>query len=615
MRHIFLLILLLAGIQQISFSETISRIEPPFWWVDMKSPELQIMVYGEGIGSSEVKMKKYSGVKLKKVVKVKSPNYLFLYLEIKKTARTGNLDFIFKSKNGKTEVSYKLLPRAESVGAQGFCSKDLLYLIMPDRFANGNPDNDNWGKDTVNRSIPDARHGGDFTGIENHLDYIEDLGITAIWLNPVLENKMPEDKYRSYHGYATTDYYKVDQRLGSNDDYCRLITESHKRGIKMVMDMIFNHCGSYHWWMKDLPCDDWLNHQGGYVQSTHNSFAISDIHAPKSEKMAMTDGWFVESMPDLNQRNPLLSDYLIQNSIWWIEYARIDGIRHDTHPYADFGFLSKWCKRVMDEYPDFNIVGESWYTLPWWQTDSKVNPDETHLKTIMDFNLFNSLNKTFPINKETDFHLRNLYEVIAQDYLYNDYNYILVFLDNHDVSRFFKDEEYTLDRFKQAVTFLLTTRGIPQIYYGTEILSTGEKSEGDGYLRKDFPGGWPSDKTNAFLCENRSDLQKEAYDFLRKIARWRRSCKAVTEGELIHYAPDEGRGEYCYVYARIKDDDKVLVIMNGSTKSQIVRFDKYYDVLGESISGKDVITDSEVSLKDDLTVPGKGIFILEIHNK
>ncbi|MDD3033335.1 MAG: glycoside hydrolase family 13 protein [Bacteroidales bacterium] len=612
MRHLFLIIVLLTGIQQIGFSETISRIEPPFWWVDMKSPELQILVYGKGIGTSEVTMKPYPGVKLKKVVQVKSPNYLFLYIEINKTAKAGKLDFIFKSKIGKTVINYNLLARSQSVGAQGFSSKDLLYLIMPDRFANGNPANDNWGKDTVNRSIPDARHGGDLAGIENHLDYIADLGITAIWLNPVLENKMPEDKYRSYHGYATTDYYKVDQRLGSNEDYCRLISESHKRGIKMVMDMIFNHCGSYHWWMNDLPCEDWLNHHDGYVQTTHNSFAVADIHAPKSEKMAMTDGWFVESMPDLNQRNPLLADYLIQNSIWWIEYARIDGIRHDTHPYTDFEFLSKWCKRVMEEYPSFNIMGESWYTLPWWQTKSKVNPDETHLKTIMDFNLYNTLSKTFPVNKKVEFHLRNLYEVIAQDYLYNDCNNILVFLDNHDVSRFFKQEDVTLDRFKQAIAFLLTTRGIPQIYYGTEILSTGEKSEGDGNLRKDFPGGWPSDNTNAFLYENRTNLQIEAYVFLRKIARWRRSCKAVTEGELFHYAPDEGRDNYCYVFARIKGNDKVLVIMNGSTKSQVIRFDKYYDVLGEALTGKDIITDSIVSLKEDLTIPGKGIYILEI---
>lgn len=612
MRQLLLILLFLVGVRQIGFTETISRIEPPFWWVNMKSPELQIMFYGKDISAAEVKMKTFPGVKIKKIVRVKNPNYLFLYLEINKSAKAGKIDFDFISKNVKTKVSYELLPRSESIGAQGFNSKDLLYLIMPDRFANGDIKNDNWGKDTVDRLIPDARHGGDFAGINDHLDYIKDLGITAIWLNPVLENKMPEDKYRSYHGYATTDYYKVDKRLGSNEDYCRLISEAHKRGVKMIMDMIFNHCGSYHWWMNDLPSDDWLNHQDGYVQTTHNSFAIADIHAPQSEKRAMTDGWFAESMPDLNQRNPLLADYLIQNSIWWIEYSRIDGIRHDTHTYTDFKFLAKWCKRVIDEYPGFNIVGESWYTLPWWQINSKVNPNNTYLKTVMDFKIFNSLNNVFLVSKDADFHLRNLYEVIAEDYLYNDFNNILVFLDNHDVSRFFKREETDLERYKQAITFLLTTRGIPQIYYGTEVLLTGEKSEGDGALRKDFPGGWPNDTINVFSPKGRTGIQNNAYDYLKKIACWRKKCKAVTDGELIHYAPDENRGNYCYVYARIKDNDKVLVIMNGSAKSQVVQFDKYYEVIGDAVLGKDIITDRIISLKEDLMIPAKGLYILEI---
>ncbi|MCK9627441.1 MAG: glycoside hydrolase family 13 protein [Bacteroidales bacterium] len=615
MRNLFLILILISGIRYTGFSETISRVEPPFWWAGMKSQDLQIMVYGKDIGTAEVKMNSYPGVTIKRIVKAENPNYLFIYLEINKAAKPGEIRFTFKTESGKTEIGYNLLPRSGSSGAQGFSSKDLLYLIMPDRFANGDPKNDNWGKDTIDRFVQDARHGGDFAGIENHLDYIADLGVTALWLNPVLENKMPEEKYRSYHGYATTDYYKVDKRLGSNEDYCRLISASHKKGIKMVMDMIFNHCGSYHWWMNDLPFKDWLNHQEGYVQTTHNSFVIADIHAPASEKSAMTDGWFSEAMPDLNQRNPLLADYLIQNSIWWIEYARIDGIRHDTHPYVDFNFLSKWCKRVMEEYPDFNIVGESWFTLPWWQADSRVNPSSTYLKTVMDFNLYKSMEQTFPYINNADFHLRNLYEIITQDYLYSNPDNILVFLDNHDVSRFNKKEETDLARYKQAITFLLTTRGIPQLYYGTEILLTGEKSEGDGALRKDFPGGWKEDCINAFLPDNRSDLQNEAYTFLRKIAGWRRTSKAVTEGRLIHYAPDETRDNFCYVYARITDDQKVLVILNGSSKPQTISFERYYDVIGDSVSGKDVITDCIIPLKGDLKIQPKGIYILEIEKK
>jgi glycosidase len=590
----------------------IERMEPPCWWIGMKHQELQIMVYGENIGVSDLKLAPCPGVKIERVVKADSPNYMFIYLNIGKTARPGRLQFIFSFKGENLIKYYDLLPRETSPGAQGFSPADVLYLIMPDRFANGNKNNDNWGEDTIDRKDSFARHGGDFAGIAVHLDYISDLGVTAVWLNPVLENKMPENKYRSYHGYATTDYYKTDRRLGNNEDYRNLVAELHKRGMKMVMDMIFNHCGSYHWWMKDLPFKDWLNHQEGFVPTTHNSFTIADIHAPESEKRAMTDGWFVESMPDLNQRNPFLADYLIQNSIWWIEYARIDGIRHDTHAYADFDFLARWCKRVQDEYPRFNIVGESWFTVPWWQNNSKVNPRETNLKTVMDFDLMMACAEAFPADTSSDFRLRKIYEVITKDYLYSDWRDILIFLDNHDLSRFCKEGEPNLDRYKQAIAFLLTTRGIPQLYYGTEILMSGEKSEGDGSLRKDFPGGWEDDSLNAFTREGRRSLENEAYDFLRTLLHWRKGSKAVTEGELIHYAPEDYNSTQCYVYARIKGSEKVLVILNGSKTPQTLSFDKYREVLGGSMEGKDIITGTTIPLKDKISIPEKGIYIIEI---
>jgi len=613
MRYIFIIAaIILTCISTKANATEISRMEPPFWWVGMNHSELQIMVYGQDIGLTKVEIDPYRGVVLKKIVQVENSNYLFIYLEIDNSAKPGKLQFTFTGKENSTVKTYELLPRETSTGAQGFGPSDVLYLIMPDRFANGDKTNDNWDEDTIDRNNPDARHGGDFAGITAHLDYLSDLGITALWLNPVLENKMPENRYRSYHGYATTDYYKVDRRLGCNNDYCMLVKEAHNKGMKMVMDMIFNHCGSYHWWMKDLPCKDWLNHPDGFVPTTHNSFAVADIHAPQSEKDAMTDGWFVESMPDLNQRNPLLADYLIQNSIWWIEYARIDGIRHDTHAYVDFQFLSRWGKRVEDEYPDFNIVGESWYTLPWWQRNSKVNPEQTNLKTVMDFNLKNATSVAFPVDTSADFHLSKLYEVIAQDFLYSDYNNILVFLDNHDVSRFVKKEETGLNRFKQAIAFLLTTRGIPQLYYGMEILMTGEKNEGDGALRKDFPGGWLEDSISAFTQEGRTELQDEAYKYLRKLLNWRKTSKAAAEGNLIHYAPDENQHDYCYVYARVKDHERILVILNGSTKVQTLSMDKYHEVTGNAASGKDVITDKTIFLKDKISIPAKGIYILEI---
>jgi glycosidase len=509
--------------------------------------------------------------------------------------------------------NYELKQRETSGGMQGFNSSDVLYLIMPDRFANGDASNDVWDDEPINRSDQYARHGGDFAGIANHLDYLSDLGVTAIWLNPVMENKMYHEGYQGYHGYAVTDFYQVDKRFGSNEDYRRLIEQIHQKGMKIVMDMIYNHCGIGHWWMKDLPFKDWLNHQNGFVQTTHNLQTVSDVHAPQSEIDAMTEGWFVPAMPDLNQKNQVLATYLIQNSIWWIEYARIDGVRHDTHPYADYDFLSHWCKAVSDEYPDFNIVGESWYAnsanLAWWQANSKLSDRQSNLKTVMDFNLMGTINQTLAFQSNNQNPFRAVYEVLALDFLYADLNNILVFLDNHDTSRFFKAGETNLDRYKQALALLLTTRGIPQIYSGTEILMTGEKKDGDGNLRKDFPGGWAGDPVNAFTTAGRTDLQNEAFDFLRKLLQWRKTNPAVNGGKLIHYAPDNQT--QCYVYARIKDNHKVLVILNGSTDQQTLSPEKYREVLGDAVSGKEIITDKTISLKDKIVISAKGVSVIE----
>jgi len=594
-------------------AQEITRMEPAFWWAGMKNPELQIMVYGKGIARSELQFN-YPGVSLKEIVRVENPNYLFIYLEIGKETQAGIMNLTFTEGKKKLTKTFELKPRSNTIGAQGFDSSDVLYLIMPDRFANGDPSNDVWDDEAIDRNEPFARHGGDLAGINAGLDYLADLGVTAIWLNPVQENKMNSpEKYKSYHGYAITDYYQVDKRLGTNEEYCRLIENIHKRDMKIVMDMIFNHCGSKHWWMDDLPCKDWLNNQKGFVPTTHNLLTVMDIHAPQSEIAAMTDGWFVPSMPDLNQRNRLLADYLIQNSIWWIEYSRIDGIRHDTHPYVDFDFLSQWGKRINDEYPGFNIVGEAWYVagapLAWWQHNSKINEKKTNLKTIMDFNLMNAYNQAFDILSKENNPWRKIYEIIAQDFIYEDLENILVFLDNHDTSRFLKAEETELSRYKQALAFLLTTRGIPQIYYGTEILMTGEKKDGDGNLRKDFPGGWHGDPVNAFTAAGRTDLQNEAFNYLRKILQWRKTNPAIAGGDLIHYAPDYQT--QCYVYARIKGINKVLVILNGSDREQTLSSEKYHEVIGDATSGKDIVSDKTVNFTGKIIVPAKGVYIIE----
>ena len=611
MRQFLLLFVLLCFSFHIKALE-IERIEPPFWWVGMKNTELQILVYGKDIARSELQFS-YPGVRLKEIVRADNPNYLFIYLEVGKETKPGILKFTFSTQGNnpsQLEKTYELKARSTTAGAQGFDSSDVLYLIMPDRFSNGDTSNDVWDGVAINRNDPSGRHGGDLAGIKQHLDYISDLGVTAIWLNPVLENKMPRG---SYHGYATTDFYRVDTRFGSNEDYCRMIESAHQKGIKVVMDMIFNHCGSRHWWMGDFPYKDWLNHQEGFVQTTHNLYTVMDIHAPESEKAAMTDGWFVSSMPDLNQRNKQMADYLIQNSIWWIEYSRIDGIRHDTHPYVDFDFLSRWAKRIEEEYPDFNIVGEAWYgnsaPTAWWQRNSKINKNQTCLKTIMDFNLMTVYNQAFDIRSTENNPWRKIYEVIALDFLYEDVNNILVFLDNHDTSRFMKADETDLNRYKQALAFLLTTRGIPQLYYGTEILMTGEKREGDGNLRKDFPGGWQGDSVNAFTKAGRTDLQNEAFDYMKKLLQWRKTNPAIAGGDLIHYVPSQTQ---CYVYARIKGNNTVLVILNGSNREQTLSPEKYREVIKNAVSGKDIITDKTINLQEGIVVPAKGTYIIEL---
>ena len=613
MRKLFFIIVLLAFSLSAAAVE-ISRTEPAFWWVGMKNPELQIMFYGKDIGRSEVQFE-YPGVHLKEIVRPENPNYLFVYLEIGKETQAGTIRFKLTDVETRhtTSLQYELKNRETAKGMQGFGPSDVLYLIMPDRFANGDVSNDVWDDELIDRNDQFARHGGDFAGIANHLDYLSDLGVTAIWLNPVMENKMYHAGYQGYHGYAVTDFYQVDKRFGSNEDYRRLIDQIHQKDMKIVMDMIYNHCGIMHWWMDDLPYKDWLNHQEGFVQTTHNLFTVFDIHAPQSDIDAMTKGWFVPAMPDLNQKNSVLADYLIQNSIWWIEYAHIDGIRHDTHPYADYDFLSRWCKAVFDEYPDFNIVGESWYAnsapLAWWQAGARASDRESNLKAVMDFNLMGTINQALGFQSDYQNPFRAIYEVLALDFLYADLDNILTFLDNHDTSRFFKKDETELDRYKQALALLLTTRGIPQLYYGTEILMYGEKHEGDGLLRKNFPGGWQGDSVNAFTPAGRTDLQNEAWNYLQKLLQWRKTNKAVAEGRLIHYAPMYEDG--CYVYARMADNERVLVILNGSNREQTLLPEKYFEVIGSATQGKEIISGQTVDLQEKITVSPRGVLVIE----
>lgn len=629
MKRYIVAAILLLSLSLSAAAVEVERMEPPFWYTGMKNTELQVMFYGRNIAEASFAMKKYPGAKIRQVCKVDNPNYLFVYLDITGKAKPGTLEFSFKDAEGTQSRSLELRPRNDKTGAQGFSSKDVLYLIMPDRFANGNPDNDVMDGYQVNRQNGGGRHGGDIQGIVDHLDYIDQLGVTAIWLNPVQFNKGGAS-----HGYAISDYYLVDPRLGSNEEYCRMIDAAHDKGIKVVMDMIFNHSGISHWWLNDIPSSDWFNQndkaaeiakqmnsadrrnrgRGGFggnglVNTTHYKWALLDPHAPQSEKDILVDGWFVAGMPDLNQKNPHLATYLIQNSIWWIEYSRIDGIRMDTYPYAGYDFMVRWCREVAAEYPDFNIVGEGWYprnsAAGWWQSGSRFNSSDTGLKTVMDFDL------TFTTQAEilnesntkegSEAGLFKMYECITQDFLIPDPDYVLTFLDNHDIARFMKAGD-PVWKFKQGLAFLLTTRGIPQIYYGTEIMMED--------VRGDFPGGWKEDSANAFTAEGRTDRQNESWEFASRLLNWRRSSKAVTEGRLIHYTPDNQTK--CYVYGKTDGENSVMVILNGSDEAKSVPMERFAELIGSNNRGTDVVSGKKYDISSAVSIEARGVLVLEL---
>lgn len=583
--------------------------EPAFWWSGMKNPELQLMVYGENIASFRPSVS-YPGVKLKSSVALESPNYLLVYLDVE-NAQPGSFDITFTKDKKQIKMPYELKARKkDACKIKGFDSSDVLYLIMPDRFANGDPSNDNLVMKTAyktDRNDPSARHGGDLAGIEKHLDYIEDLGVTAIWLNPVLENDMQGG---SYHGYATTNYYRVDRRFGTNEDYVRLIDKTHAKGMRVVMDMIFNHCGSDHIWMKDVPSKDWFNNLDKYVETSHVKEVYFDPYASEYDTKRMVDGWFVPSMPDLNQRNPHVATYLIQNSIWWIEYSGVDGIRQDTYPYADYKMMVDWCNAIYREYPDYNIVGEAWMNqtmgTAFWQKDSKLNErGNTMLKSVMDFRLMGLSHSAFFGDAGG---MQALYEHLAYDYAYADIYNVLRFLDNHDTDRFLPAMPEKLDAFKQGIAFMLTIPGIPQFYYGTELLMNGTKQKGDGYIRLDVPGGWPGDAVNQFEASGRTDIQNEAWNYMQKLLKWRKGNEVIAKGKMKHFVPQNG----VYVYARNLNGKQVVVIMNGNAKESVLPLDRYDEILKGYTSGKDVITGKVVSLQKELTLGAKDVLVLEL---
>lgn len=592
----------------------IERMEPPFWWVGMNNPSLQIMIYEENIALLQPIID-HEGVRLIKSVSVENANYIFLYLHIEKTARVGSfqINFLDSKKLIRKTINYDLKKR-EKDAAQltGYDNSDAMYLITPDRFANGNPKNDNIEgmPDKLERNDKSGRHGGDLNGIIKNLDYLKDMGFTAVWLNPVLENNQPE---YSYHGYSTTDYYKVDPRFGTNEEYRELVTKAREKGIKVIMDMIMNHCGSGHWWMKDLPSNDWLNQANEYIETNHRRTTLRDPYASDYDTKHFTDGWFVPSMPDLNQRNPLVSVYLIQNTIWWIEYAKISGIRMDTYPYSDKIFMSDWTCAVLNEYPNFNICGEEWSLNPavlayWQKRVQNADGYTSCLPGLLDFPLQHALVKGLTEDESWDVGMVNLYTTLSNDFLYSEPSKHVIFPDNHDMSRIYSQLQEDNELIRLAIVYFATMRGTPQFYYGTEILMSNTGDDSHGNIRSDFPGGWTGDQVNAFTGDGLTVIQKETQEFMKKLLNWRKTATAIHDGDLKHFIPQKG----VYTYFRFNDNQTVMVILNKSGEPQTVDLGQFYEVIGDFDSALDVLTGERLSLGNNLSIAPKQPLILEI---
>lgn len=613
MKRCILLFLILIPCAIFSQEIKLERVEPPNWWIGFKNPEVQLLVYGKNIASTTVSVD-YPGFVIKKIHKLKNPDYLFLDMAISPGTKPGIAVIQFKSKDKIAgRYLFELKTRAkESSQRQSFTPSDVIYLLMPDRFANGDTTNDDLPGmvEKVNRSNPDGRHGGDLKGIADHLDYLRDLGVTTIWINPFLENN--QLKY-SYHGYSVTDYYKTDPRFGTNEDYVKLSNAIHKRGMKLIMDQVLNHCGSNHWWMNDLPSPDWINEWPEFTRSNYRSGTVSDPYVSSIDSNLFVRGWFDKTMPDLNQRNPYLKKYLIQNSIWWIEYAGPDGIREDTHPYPFKDFTSEWGKRILTEYPDFNIVGECWVNYPatvaYWQKDAG-NKDgfNSNLPSVFDFPLHDALIKAFTEPEGWDTGILRLYEILSQDLSYPNPSNIVVFADNHDVNRFLDTQKDDIRKLKMAMAFLLTTRGIPQIYYGTEILLTTGADKGHGSIRKDFPGGWAGDPLNKFISGGRDQQENEMYDYLHTLLQWRKSNEVIHSGKLRHFIPEDG----IYTYFRYNSKDAVMVILNNNEEPRKIDTKRYNEFLGKYKSGTEIIAGREINDLTFLNIPAKSALVIEL---
>jgi neopullulanase len=591
----------------------LERVEPAFWWVGMKNTKLQLLVHGQNIATRSVKMN-YPGVKLMFKHTVENPNYLFLDLDISASTKPGSFTINF-DKAGEKPITYtyQLSTRNRSATrAQGVTSKDLIYLIMPDRFSNGDPANDSqpgMRETAVHRDSMYARHGGDIQGVMNHLDYLKDLGITTVWMTPEIENDEP---HASYHGYAVTDHYKTDPRYGTNELYKQYVDKCHSMGLKVIKDLVHNHVGTEHWFIRDMPMKSWVHQWPKYTNSNFRYGAVTDPHAAPSDTKLMLDGWFDRRMADMNENNPYVQNYLTQNHIWWIEYAGVDGFRLDTYPFNDATYMADWAKKVKAEYPNFSIFGEVLddevsFEAYFTQGNTVNRGFDTHLPGITDAALKDAIAEALNGKTEWKGGVNRLYNTLAQDYMYKDATRNCIFLDNHDMSRFFSVVKEDFNKYKAGMAILLTMRGIPQMYYGDEILMAGY-SNPDGLVRSDFMGGWAEDKLNKFTATGRTQKENEAFNYVRALANYRKGSTALQSGKLMQYIPQNG----IYVYFRYDAKSTVIIVYNSNDKEATLDTGRFTERMAGFAQAKNVITNEQLPAIKNISVSGKSTLVLEL---
>ncbi|MFT3822643.1 MAG: alpha-amylase family glycosyl hydrolase [Chitinophagaceae bacterium] len=621
MRKLIIACLAVLLFAQLNAQQKDIEVYPTHWWTGMKSRSLQLLFHSTDdkvlAVDKLVARSSSTAIVIKKINRFANRRYLAIDVEITANAKPGLYEISFGGvvQSEWRHIPFELKARSRENGKtriQGVTAADLIYLIMPDRFSNGDPSNDHVAgmKDAeINRADMFARHGGDLKGVENHLGYLQDLGVTTVWLNPVIENDM---KSRSEHGYAFTDHYNVDRRLGGNRAYHSLVDALHKRGMKIIQDAVYNHIGTEHFLYKDLPDSTWFHFWPTYTNTTYKDQVLMDPYAAPSDKKKMSDGWFVPAMPDVNQNNPYFANFLIQHAIWSTEEYGLDGWRIDTYAYNDLAFMNRCNKALLDEYPQLHIFGETWVhgviNQSYFTRNVYDIPYKSNLPGVTDFqlNLYGivpALTQAFGWTEGVN----RLYLTATNDFVYKDPTKNVIFLDNHDMSRFFSIVGEDTAKLKAGLAWLLTYRGIPQLYYGTEILLKNF-ADPDGKVRQDFPGGWVGDSLNKFEAAGRTAAENEVFNYTRRLANFRRQSTALKTGKMMQYVPDNG----VYVYFRYDDKQTVMCIMNTNDKAAETEADRFTERTSGFTSMKNVVTGTVTSLKGKITIPAKSVLVAEL---